>query len=238
MLTKHAVIALALVVPLQAETLYEWTFDEAAGTQLSETTNSGTFPGTWDADFERTATSGSGALIVRRSPDTTANAYVPIEPPAGQSLPDKFWVVVELGGWLFAGNLTTETMRVGIVNSPRDLNPFVYAQIRFGRNDYGQTYVLAESFGSNESITEEYTGFESAQNEKVTLVLEFDRSENRFALYSRFEEQPFVSIGEGSLSPERDAFHLRLGFSGHFAASSEFLSIERIALVTDNPVAK
>ncbi|MGE9291002.1 MAG: hypothetical protein ACQKBT_08435, partial [Puniceicoccales bacterium] len=99
-----------------ADTLYEWKFEDTAGTFLSSTESSGeNADAMWDGDFDRSSTNGSGLFMIGRTPGGIANAYAEIS--SRDLTEDEIWVILELNGWQFQGKSAKETLRLGIADT-------------------------------------------------------------------------------------------------------------------------
>jgi hypothetical protein len=227
-------LSITFAVSLHAEVLYEWTFDDPSGTSLSHVSSSGTEATSWSGDFDETQTNGAGQLLVGRSPDGIANAYVAVSKKIAHG-EQPLWVLVELGGWEFKGKSASETMRLGLAHLSHETRPHVLAQILLERTDSNTVTVGAESFGEGAKSMVPLPIFAS-EEKAVTLVLKVDPSANQLVLYYRQGVGDFLYLGEGSTSPERTMSFLRLGFSGYFNAADEHLTIDRIAYFDHDPM--
>jgi hypothetical protein len=235
-LTTLLFSTLSAIIPLSAEVLYEWNFNDSEGTSLSEAISSGTIKAQWSLDFDDSIANGDGQLIVRRTPDGVANAYVPLTPKASRAFENEIWLQVEIDEWQFKGKSTSETMRLGLAHIPDEERPHVLAQINLQRTDSNEVSISAESFGELSQSMQALPIFGSAQNEPVTFVLHIDKKSNSYTLYYHIGEGPYLYLGKGKTSPEREARYLRLGFSGYFNATNEKLSINRIAYLNHDPM--
>jgi len=225
-----------IVFSLNAETLYEWNFDDNEGTETSAVKNQGILKGTWHDDFEDTATNGDGVLQTTRGTDGVSNVYVPIAWPEEENLPEKLWVVIKINEWNFRGRSENETIRIGLTDSDHESRPRVVAQVRMERTDKNQVSILAEAFGSGSYGMSELPLFSAEQTEPLHLVLQVDFKEHQFELFLEKENVDYHFLGEGSISPERSPRYLRLGLAGNFGASDESFSLDHISLITHNPL--
>lgn len=228
-----SLLAILAVSGSSASPLFEWRFEDPVGTPLSQAANSGIAEENWEADFLDTLTDGQGNLLVRRTPDGPANSFVGLR----SLLPPVVWVVAEIEGWHFAGSSATETLRLGLAHHPHESHPSVLAQLRLERVAADAVVIAAEGFGDGATATLDFPIFSSIQTEPVTFVLEVNQPQLTFKLHYRVSNGPFLFLGEGSISPDREARFLRFGLTGHFGASGESLSISRIAYLAENPLA-
>jgi hypothetical protein len=235
-ITSTLIASLALLAPATADVLYEWNFDDPSGTSLSEATSSGKIDAQWNLDFDDSVTNGDGQLIVRRTPDGVANAYVTIDSKAERAIQNEIWMLVEIDGWEFSGKSASETMRLGVAHITDEERPHVLAQINLERTDSNQVSVSAESFGDGSISVPPLPIFGKEQTEPVTFVLHIDKGANKFTLHYRMGDGPYLYLGNGATSPEREIRFLRLGFSGYFNASSEQFAINRIAYLSHDPM--
>jgi len=235
-LTPYTLLLILAAQATAAKPLMEWRFDDPSGTPTSELANTGRLPGAWNGDLENTFTNGEGHLVVRRTPQSAANVFVPVVLPAGTQLPGDLWILVDVAGWNFRGNVANETMRVGFSHTRHAERPSVVAQIRLGRVGADQVSVAAEGFGEGAEETTDLPLFRAEQVTPLTLVLHVNRAENTFTLNLRQQEGGAVMfLGSGAISPDREIQFVRLGFTGHFGAREEFLHLSRVAVLTENP---
>lgn len=235
-LTSLLISTLAVLAPAGADVLYEWNFDDPIGTSLSETISSGEVEAQWNLDFDDSVTNGDGQLVVRRTPDGVANAFVTISPEAERAIKDEIWMQVEIDGWEFSGKSASETMRLGVAHITDEERPHVLAQITLERTGSNQVSISAESFGEGSVSMPALPIFGSELTEPVTLVLHINKESDTFTLHYQMGEGPYLYLGEGTTSPEREIRFLRLGFSGYFNASSERFAINRIAYLSHDPM--
>jgi hypothetical protein len=235
-LTFLLISTFAALAPLSAEVLYEWNFNDSQGTTLSEAASSGQIKAQWSLNFDDTVTNGDGQLIVRRTPEGVANAYVPLTPKASRAVEDEIWMQVEIDGWQFKGKSASETMRVGVAHITDEERPHVLAQITLERTDTNEVSVSAESFGEHSVSMPALPIFGNEQSEAITFVLHINKKSDTFTLHYQVGKGPYLYLGNGSTSPERDIRFLRLGFSGYFNATNEQLSINRIAYLNHDPM--
>ncbi|MDQ8208492.1 hypothetical protein QEH52_13290 [Coraliomargarita sp. SDUM461003] len=226
----------AALAPMCADVLYEWNFDDLPSTNLTQTDSNGKIKADWNLDFDDTMTNGFGQLIVRRTPDGAANTYVPISAKAYREIADEVWIQADIDGWHFKGKSASETMRLGIVHITDEERPHVLAQIILERTDSHQVSIAAEAFGEASKSMAALPIFDSEQNDAVSFVLYVNKKSNTFKLHYRIDEGPYLYLGEGTTSPDREIRYLRLGFSGYFNASDEALRINRIAYLSHNPI--
>lgn len=230
------VLLLVSTVFLRGEVLFEWNFDDPEGTMLADAVNTGTYSGSWDASFNDSMTNGQGQFVIRRTPGEPSNAFLEIEVPEGESLPEKLWVILEIDRWNFAGRTANETLRLGLAHVTHELRPSVLAQIRFGRVGDNQVAVIGEAFGDGAEDAPELPLFLAENQEPVVFALSIDTSNNEFELYYRQGDGDFLFLGDGETSPDREPRFLRFGLAGHFAASGEYLVVDRIAITDQSPL--
>jgi len=229
------IASLAVLAPIHAATLYEWNFDDPSGTPLSQAASTGEIEAQWHLDFDDTETNGSGQLVVRRSPDGRANAFVTIDSAAESAIKDQIWMLVEIDGWNFSGKSAAETMRLGVAHITDEERPHVLAQLTLERTDANQVSVSAESFGEGSASMPALPIFGKEQSEPVTFVLHINKEADTFTLHYQIGEGPYLYLGNGATSREREIRFLRLGFSGYFNASQERFAINRIAFLNQDP---
>ncbi|GHB90558.1 hypothetical protein [Cerasicoccus arenae] len=217
----------------KVEPLYEWQFSDPSGTPLSK--SQGLKNAEWSADFSDSFADGEGHYRLNRRPGNVSNAFVEIEPITAHGL-DHVWLIVEIAGWHFTGSKATETMRVGFVDKAHERRPFVTAQINLQRTAEDQVVVTGEGFGKGAEDSASMPAFTSTQSEPVTFVLELDKGKDRFKLHYRLADGPFIPLGSGEISPDRNGNYLRLGFSGRFDGSGEEFLIDRISVTDKNPI--
>jgi len=234
--TSLLILTLAALTPAGADVLYEWNFDDPSGTSLSEAASSGKIEAQWNLDFDDSVTNGDGQLIVRRTPDGTANAFVTISPKAERAIGNEIWMQVEIDGWAFSGKSASETMRLGIAHITDEERPHVLAQLTLERTDSNQVSVSAESFGEGATPMSALPIFGREQKEPVTFVLNINKESDTFTLRYQIGEGPYLYLGKGTTSPEREMRFLRLGFTGYFNASTEQFAINRIAYLSHDPM--
>tara|TARA_R100000027_G_scaffold58155_1_gene48005 strand:+ start:22260 stop:22988 length:729 start_codon:yes stop_codon:yes gene_type:complete len=224
----------AILGSVHAEVLYEWNFEDSPQTYLSSAESSGSIEAAWDGDFDRSAANGSGQFVVGRTPGGIANTYVAV--PSSKIDAEEIWAILELSEWNLVGKSASETIRFGVADIADDERPHVLAQINLSRTGPNEVSVFGESFGKSSESMEPLPMFGANQKEPVMLALQILPEENTFSLYYKAGSGPFLFLGKGKTSPEREINYLRLGLSGYFNASDEIFAIERIAFQTHSPV--
>ena len=239
---KFAVPAFSLLIaagllnaPVAAEILYDWSFDDAAGTSLTDAAQSGFRDGTWDEAFDRSFTQGDGTFRIRRPVGGPANAFVALDPP----LTGKAWLVVESSGWQLRGRVANEVLRIGFVERKHDERPQVTAQIRIERSDENEVSIGGDAFvtANGATLIDDQALLTATQRDPVTLVLEVDLDENTYAIHYKVGAAPFVELGTGSIDPNRGARYLRWGAAGGFSSTAgEHFDIQRLYVTTTDPM--
>ncbi|MBC2601887.1 hypothetical protein [Puniceicoccus vermicola] len=230
---RYTLLGLLLAGSTQAEILYEWNFEDPEGTFLTSVESSGEFQNPWDGAFDRSSTDGEGFFEIGRTPGGIANAYIDVSDD-GFGI-DPLWVVLEIQEWSFSGKSASETLRLGVVDSPDEERPHVLAQIRLERTGANEVSVLGESFGDGAVSMDPLPVFGAVQEVPVTLAMKIDQADQLFELYYQVADGPFLFLGKGKTSPDREINYLRFGLSGYFNASDEIFSIDRIAFQTSPP---
>ena len=219
---------------LQAETLYEWKFDDPSQALLSDTESSGKFGPSWDGDFDRSTTNGQGQFSVGRTPGGIANTFVDV---STDRIPkDEIWAILEIAEWNLSGKSASETVRLGFVDKSDEEKPHVLAQINLSRTGPNEVSVCGESFGIGSESMEPLPIFGASQTEPLMIALQYLPQEHTFTLYYRVADGPFLYLGKGKTSPDRQINYLRFGLSGYFNASDEEFAIERIAFQENSPL--
>lgn len=231
----------------QADISVDWTFDDPAGTLLSNTVNSGTENWTnWDADIGQSATTGDGVFRIQRAVGGGQNGF------AWLTTPEVAWLVVDLDGWAFSdksGGGYHEDIRFGFSHNGDPINQ--YAEISLGRRaSPNEVFIqgIAELRSQGAKwIAPISTGLSNIQDRPVRLVLKVDRSssEPTYSIYFNIDEVGYVHVGTGELDSGRSPFMLRFHALNSFAdkldpedpnSAVEFVDVSRIFVTSEDPI--
>lgn len=235
--------ALTLLTPVaaQAAIFEDFQFNDPNGTQLIDTTNSGTNGDDWDVDADLSNSSVlNGVFRVQNDNDLFATNFLDIPNiTSGQA-----WIVAEIAGWNFA---------TGTANTA-DFNPGELEQIRFdfldndGGEQGGSTVTAEAVIGRNSSGGLEVTGtalgggtpisaspLSLSQSDPYTFVLKLDKDANSYEILANNNNQGFASLGVGSISSTRDGNSVRFVVNNNFGGVGEFFDLDRLYVTTDDP---
>lgn len=217
--------------PLHAENLNEWTFDDAAGTPLPGLQNSGSQGAVWSDSFDNSQTDGQGKFVSHKESGGVWNSYAPIPPSAGS----KAWLLVEIAGWSFTGK-GGKTLRFGFTHGRHPENPDVTVQIKLERQPNGRVVLSGDAFGPGCKPIEGQELFDSNLAEPLAVCLGLDKPAGTFSIYYKLGAAQPVLLGEGKVSPERDAKYLRLSLSGNYSKEGGFVALDRFVMADEDPL--
>jgi hypothetical protein len=226
---------LALTVATSAAVLQEWNFKDPEGTTLTKAANSAKAGARWNIDLETVATTGQGALRIRRTTSTAPNSFARIADVKSGTV----WLQADFAGWNLTGT-AAETVRIGFSQTaPTTGNPTMAAQVKLERAGSSKEVVLSgEALGAGSNVAETKT-FPATLKTPLSVLLKFDKSANTYTISYKEGAGAWTTLGSGKVDPAREGRYLRLGTAGGFATSErEFFDIARIALTDSDPAGK
>lgn len=236
-MTKHtptmlAAMLVSAMTSAHAGSLAEWKFDDAAGTSLVSSSNSGSAGGSWSLNFDATTTDGTGKLVSKKPSGGNWNTYWPV--PDGA--PAKLWMVVDLAGWNLAGSKIKEAVRAGFSASDDDNKPQVVAQAVLARVPSGFVSLRGDALGDGAtSIEGEVPPMQTTRPEALSFIVGLDREAGTYSLAMRTAEAGLRQIGTGKISPGREAKYVRFSIAGDLSDPEEAITIDRIAVTDTDP---
>lgn len=220
---------------LNASILHNWSFDEAMGTNITDTVNSAS-PGAnwsdWNGDSDVTdisgTTTGNGSLRI----ETTVAARESRVLVGNTGGADTLFLRTRINSWEMTD---TAQIRLGFMNNdPIFSGSSIYAETRF--NLLGDNSVALESvaLGGGTSSPSE-TLFSNIMNQPLDLVLGVNTTTNMYTVHYRIGSDAWVEFYEGALSSAREPLNFRM----YYTAGSDgeiTMDIDSVTLSTVNPI--
>ena len=238
MKTKHKShltlgLLLAAAVSAHAGTIAEWKFDDAAGTSLKSSANSGSAGGAWMQNFDATTTDGSGKLVSKKPAGGVWNTYWAVPGDA----PRKLWMVIDLAGWNISGEKVKEAVRAGFSASDDDNKPQVVAQAIFERMANGAVSVRGDALGDGATaVSGDATTLQQAGASPVSLIVGLDQDAGSYSVAMRTPDG-LKQLGTGKTSPGRTPKYIRFSIAGDLSGPDENIAVDRIAVTDTDPSA-
>jgi hypothetical protein len=218
----------------------DWRFDEAAGTALNTTVNSGTgiagAGSSWDVAVPGIATDGTGQLVVR-NPGTggsgTRTTFADFGPVLGGEVTSgTVSVYATFSGWDLAGAPAAgPVFRLALIEGSQ----FNTAELSFAAGAGGMTLGAGVDPWGDGSALAGSIGFAATRNSPLTVRLAVDLDTLSYSL--AFDAGAgFFSLGQATVDSQTLGVNsLRLSVAGDFtlgdAAGGSFLGIDRIWVV-------
>ena len=229
-----AFLLAAATASSHAQTLAEWKFDDAAGTSLKSSANSGSSGGAWTLNFDATTTDGSGKLVSKKPSGGVWNTYWAVPGDA----PRKLWMVVDLAGWNMSGEKVKEAVRAGFSASDDDNKPQVVAQAVLERMPGGAVAVSGDALGEGAtSVTGDATSLQQVCTSPVSLIVGLDQDAGSYSVAVRTADGGLKQLGSGKTSPGRAPKYVRFSIAGDFSSADENIAVDRVAVTDTDPSA-
>lgn len=221
---------LTLSLRLPPEPTQEWEFNDASGTALAATRNSIEGGANWSDSFDATTTTG-GVLRIKRPASGPTSSWAMLPNPNATATQH---LVFETAGWTYAGTSPNEVVRFGFTTGA---NTTVTAQALISRTADGVT-LSGDALGSGGTAiapVQITTSINTTQPYIFVLTVDPVAKTYRIA-YRPGDAGDFISIGSGTIAPDRALAAIRLSLANSFASSSsEKFDIARIALTEADP---
>lgn len=210
-------------------TLALWDFAERADQGLKKTTSIGKLKSQWTADIAGCRTDGRDQLRIRRdAPEEPLSSFLPLGSEAVTS--GRIFVTVKIDSAQFSGHKRNEELRIGFTHD--DARPQVTARMIFGRDNEGNIIVRGEALGGGTEIPPTVIAANGRLEQPILLRLTLNVDDDSYEISSREADTVgFTKLGSGRVAAKRTAKFLRFSVLNDFAASGEFVSIDRIHLL-------
>lgn len=224
-------IGLLGTASLNATVLHSWSFNEAAGTDITNTINSAspgntwsTWNGTGQTDISG-QTTGDGLLRIQ-STVAARESRVLVGDTGGS---DTLFLHTRINSWEFADSAQ---IRLGFVNNSLfSGSSSIYAESRIVLQ--GDNSVTLQGVATENSS--QIALFNNIQNEPLDLVLGVNTTTNLYTVHYKIGSGSWVDFFEGSLNPDRDPLSIRMYYTT--GGNGEILmDIDSVTVSTTNPI--
>jgi hypothetical protein len=226
----------------KATILEDFQFNEPDDTSLEDTENSANPSNLWTVDTTDTVDSFvlDGKFRIQKQATTAlASNYIDIDNITNS----KAWLVAEIAGWNFTATAAGEDVRFAFLDNDSDppTGSTIAAQMRILRSATALE-LEGTALGTGAQNLGSTYALPLMQTDPFTMVLELDKTTDRYSVYYKDGADPFAILGTQVLGAKignsdiREGNSVRFGFTGAFGDVGEFFDIDRIYLTDTNPI--
>ena len=249
-------LLLASPLDVMGVDLESFEFGDPNFSQLQDAANTANPFNQWVEDGDLTDSFVSGGVFdIRKFNNNFSENFLQIADINAGTGGSRF-IVVEMAGWdIRAANAAgqPEQIRFAFLDedtvSPGDSSITAQVQISSRDTEGGAVVQLEGSaLGAGATSLSSAATLNTVQTNPFTMVLELDKTNNRYEIFYKDGTAPSQSLAQGFVSPDRDGNSIRFVANWNFGSSSldgngdpvqdpdEFFAIDRIAVTDTNPL--
>ena len=225
----------------QAAVLQEFLFNDANGTLLADTANTGTGGNIWFEDSADMLGSSvqNGKYRIQKNNDGFGTNYLDIENVTS----GKVWLVAEMSGWSFSSLIgpgefdmaELEEIRFDFLNNDTGTSGSeITAEVEIERTSTGGLVIQGTALGGGGNFAPQPLSL--SQSTPFTIAMALDKDSNNYQIFTKNGASPFTSLGAAQpISSARNGNSIRFVANNNFSGTGEFFDIDRIYLTDSDP---